>query len=161
MQNISRHETKSVSPISSTAGAAPLDAAAFGTRIFKHQPRHEAPVAFVAAPAFVWNGMVPGRTGSSSKGSIYTVLGVYSVDNRTLNIWRARGLIRGDVRVFDHPAQAVSFAEHRNHETARHYFEDLKSGALAHVGQWKAVAVEAFRVLPVVMDSPSGSALAS
>lgn len=161
MHHTSRHETKPVPAFSRVPGAAPLDAAAFGTRIFKHQPRNEAPAAFVVAPAFVWNGLVSGRTGPASHGCAYTVLGVYSVDERTLEIWRARGLVRGDVRVFDHPAQAVSFAEYRNHEVARQYFEDLKKGDLTHVGLWKAVAVETFRVLPIVMDSPSGAALAS
>lgn len=146
----------------SRSGPALLDPAAFETRIFRHHGRQEAPFAFVAAPAFIWNSTMGSATGTrpahrTTQGSSYTVWGVYAVDSHTLELWRAANRLGPRIRGFTDLPSALTAAQRENQETAERYFADLGAGALADIGTWKACAVDMFRLRP----APGPQALAS
>lgn len=132
-------------------GSAVLDAAAFETRLFRHNARDEAPTAFVAAPAFIWSGAAGVTSGRLSAFPVsYTVCGVYSVDRRTLDLWKSRESDgpKPEIRVFASLPQAMAWAQTLNRATADRYAADLSKGTLSSMKIWKACAVERFRLSP-------------
>lgn len=129
----------------------PLDLEAFRTRIFRHARQGEEAVAFVVAPAFLWKGkawkdMSSDFSESVSKGPIYTIYGVYSLDAHTLTDWTERKLMHGSVRIFIRLLDALDYADRVNQTLADAHFEDLQAGRIGHIFGWQAEAVDMFRV---------------
>lgn len=130
------------------AAALPLEEQAFKTRLFQHAAPQDKIVAFASAPAFIWkDGSGTAERGTRGQPS-YIVFGVYALNETTLRDWTDRRLLCEPVRLFNTKADAFSYTDRLNAASFARHDHELSTGRLAGLTQWKAVAIDAFRLTP-------------